>query len=316
MDPREITKIKLKAIEEFDKIEDNLITIMELNKDGKLQVKDEFKNAYKIGDVKYNSVVSRLHGMQKKINGSYAKYDKTYAEKTTLGRLSFFFRKYFVPIGVNHWGTRRVDWETESLEEGFLNQTMWMLLENYKTLGLKLVTNWGNLSDAQRRAIKRTMIVAGYSLLVNYVIAPMVFGFDDDDDDKWKKLKKESLLKQQLLYVFIKSKSESEQFFPFSGFNEIYKIWKNLSLVVGEFVNLYKLVAFTFFHLREEAIQLFDSKYVDQDLYYEKNAGDAPWMKKNQPKIKKIIYRLFGINGKTFYPKDALQDFKSGTEIW
>ena len=316
MDPREITKIKLQAIEEFDKLEDNLITIMELNKDGKLQVKDKFKNAYKIGDAKYNSVVGRLHGMQKKINGSYAKYDKTYAEKTTLGRLTFFFRKYFVPIGVNHWGTRRVDWETESLEEGFLNQTMWMMLENYKTLGIKLMANWGNLSDAQKKSIKRTMIIGGYSLLTNLLIVPVLFGFDDDDDDKWKKLKKESIWKQRGLFVALKVKSEAEQFFPFSGFNELIRVWKNMSLVVGELVNLIKFTALGLGHLKEDFIQLFDEKYKDEDLYYDKNVGDAPWMKRDQPKIKKLFYRLFGVTGATFYTKDAIKNFTNAQENW
>ena len=115
----EINKRRLDALQEWNKLTVNLLDMHEMGKDGKVKIKDEYKDVFQLGSQEFSDIIAKLHAMQKKLNGSYAKFDKSYAEKTSIGRMAYFFRKYFLPIGMNRWGQRRVNYESMTVEQGF-----------------------------------------------------------------------------------------------------------------------------------------------------------------------------------------------------
>ena len=55
----------------------------------------------------------------RRAQGNYAKSDQTRIEAKTQGKLLFFYRKYFIPLFLNRFGTLRPSWETGEVSLGY-----------------------------------------------------------------------------------------------------------------------------------------------------------------------------------------------------
>ena len=305
----EISKRKLTAIEEFNNLDTNLLDILELNKQGKLSIKDKYKNDFEFGNENFNDIIGRLHAMQKKLNGSYAKFDKTYVEKTSIGRLMFFFRKYFVPLGMARWGTRRLDYESASLEQGFY-VTFWQTaVKDLLKMRFNVVANWNNYSDFQKTAIKKTLMDLGAVLVATLGLS--LLGWDPDDKDNAKKLKDAAYAKQVAIFLLLRFRSESKQFMPGAGLQEINKIVTNPSLIFSEttqFINMGYLMAL-------HAGELFGMDY-DKTLYYQTDAGGGGLKDKGDSKLlQQMVQSFTGYSGKTFHPEDAIKGWQYSNRL-
>lgn len=305
----EISKRKLAAIEEFNTLDTNLLDILELDKTGKLGVKDQYKNDFEFGNQNFNDIVGKLHAMQKKLNGSYAKFDKTYVEKTSMGRLVFFFRKYFVPLGMARWGTRRLDYESATLEQGFYITFWQTICKDAGKLRFNVFSNWHNYSDFQKIAIKKTLMDLG--ALIVATLGLSLLGYDPDDKDNARKLKDASYAQQVAIFLLLRFRSETKQFMPGAGLQEINKIFTNPSMIFSEttqFINMGYLMAL-------QGASWIGADY-DKQLYYQQDAGGGGFKDKGDSKLLQQLMASFtGYTGKTFHPEDAIKGFEYSNRL-
>lgn len=308
--PQEIREQKHAALLEFDKLETTLLDVFEM-KSGKLSVKTEFENTFQIGSKQFSDIIAKLHSMQKRINGSYAKFDRTYAEKTSIGRMMFFFRKYVIPLGLNRWRERGVNYEGMQVEQGFyltFLQTVGSDLVNFR---FKVWENWNNYSDVERRAIKRTLgDVAMMAAL--FAMYSLLFGFDPDDEDRFKKLKEKGWGHQAMIYVLLKTRSETEQFLPLPGMglNEINRIYSNPSLIFNEITRYIDMTGLLVQHTGN-----IIGMSSDDGLYYKSQADQSGLKDKGDSKLLAKVIGSLGYTGKTFNPYDAIKSYEYSQRI-
>lgn len=305
--PKEISELKLKALEEWDALDVNLLDVFEQNKEGVVVVKDEYKDVFELGSSEFSNIVGKLHAMQKRLNGSYAKFDRSYAEKTSLGRMAFFFRKYFLPIGVNRWGERRADYESMSPEQGFYLTFIQSWGKDLVKFNWNNLVNWENYSDPEKRAIKRTL--ADIAIVLSIIaVTSLLLGWDPDDPDRYKKLKEKSWAHRASLFVLLKVKSETEQFLPYAGLDEIKGVYSNPSILFNETTRYIKISKLLGMHLLD-ATPFFN---FEGSLYYKKDVDQSGFKDKGDAKIVSEFMRSFvGYNGRTIHPEDALKAFEN-----
>ena len=308
---KEIEKLRLDALKEWDKLDVNVLDMLEMQKDGIVRVKDQYKDDFQLGSSEFSDIVAKLHSMQKKLNGSYAKFDKAYFEKTSMGRMAYFFRKYFVPLGVARWGTRRPEFEGMVVEQGFyltFIQTMGTDLAKFR---FNVVKNWDTYSPTEKRAIKKTLadvaivlaLIAAYSLL---------FGYDPNDKDRMKKLREKGWAAQASVFVLLKLKSETEQFLPplpfigAGGLDEVKRAYSNPSLIFNQTTQYINIVKGLGGHAMS-LTGLVDSS----NLYYKKDTDESGLKDKGDAKIISAMMKTFvGYSGRTFHPVDAIKSYE------
>lgn len=304
MTPQEIQNKKLEALAEFDKLDTNLLDVFEM-KDGKLLVKPQFDKTFDINSQQFSDVVAKLHSMQKRINGSYAGFDRSYVEKTSFGRLIFFFRKYVIPLALNRLSIMRVNYEGMQVEEGFYITFLKTIVSDLKQYQFNIIKNWHTYSDFEKRAIKKTLTEAG-ALLTMIAILSLVLGWDEDDKDRFKKLKEKGWGHQALLYVLLKTKSETEQFIPLPGLglNEIKRIYSNPSIAFNEVTRYIEISSLLVDHAQDIVGLNSDS------LYYKANVDNSGLKDKGDSKLVAKLFGAIGYTGKTFTPYDAIKSFE------
>lgn len=307
LSPQEISARKLEALKEWDTLDTNLLDIHEMDKtDGKLKIKDKYKDVFQIGSQEFSDVVAKLHAMQKKLNGSYAKFDKTYAEKTSIGRMMFFFRKYFIPLGVARWGQRRVDYESMSVEQGFYLTFLQTVGKDLMKFRFNVVKNWNTYSDQEKRAIKKTLADVG--IILGCIAAySLLFGFNPDDKDRMKKLREKGWAAQAAVFLLLKVRSETEQFLPNSGVQEISRVYSNPSLVFSETTQYIKISNL----LLMQAGNMIPGMDFNSDLYYSKKVDESGFKDQGDSKLVAAFMKTFvGYTGRTFNPVDAVKSFE------
>jgi hypothetical protein len=279
---------------------------MELNKDGELDIKDQYKSSFQFGSQQFSDIVAKLHALQKKLNGSYNEFDKAYAEKTSIGKMMFFFRKYFLPIGVNRWGVRRVNYESMNIEQGFYLTFIQTMGKDLAKFRFNVVKNWSNYSPQERRAITQTLTDIGIVLGV-WLAYSVLLGYDPDDKDRFKKLKEKGWAAQAAVFLLLKVRSETEQFLPYAGINEIKSVYSNPSLVFNEttrYINLSTLIG-------EHMLNVLPFVDFNHDLYYSKNVDNSGLKDKGDSKlVAAAVKSLVGYTGKTFSPVDAIKSYE------
>jgi hypothetical protein len=305
--PKEISELKHKALEEWDQLDVNLLDLFETNKEGIVVVKDQYKNVFQLGSQQFSDIVAKMHAMQKRLNGSYSKFDRSYAEKTSLGRMVFFFRKYFLPIGVNRWGERRADYESMSPEQGFYITFIQSWGKDLAKFNWNNLVNWENYSDFEKRAIKRTL--ADIAIVLSIIaVTSLLLGWDPDDPDRFKKLKEKNWAHRASLFVLLKVKSETEQFLPYAGLDEIKGVYSNPSLLFNETTRYIKITKLLGMHLLD-ATPFFN---FEGSLYYKKDVDQSGFKDKGDAKIVSEFMRSFvGYTGRTIHPEDALKAFEN-----
>ena len=303
---KDYTEQRLKAIEEWNAIKENLLDAHELNADGKLAIKAKYKDAFKIGSQEFSDLVAKLHFMQKKINGSYAEFDKAYVQKTSLGRMLFFFRRYFLQLAMNRWGTRRPDYEGMSIEQGFYITFYQTFIKDLLRFRFNIAKNWQSYSPQEKRAIAKTLTEIGIILAV-FAMYSILFGYDDDDEDRFAKLRQKSWGTQSMLFVLLKVNSETGQFLPIAGAEELNRIYTNPSLIWNQVTSYISLSKMALMHIGN-LTPFFD---YDKSLYYQKDSGESFLKEEGDSKFVAEFMRTFtGFTGKTFNPVDAVKGFE------
>lgn len=309
---KEISSKKLEILKRFEASKVNLLDIMELNSKGVLAVKEEYKNVFQIGSKQFTDIVSKLHSLQKRINGSYAKFDKTYTEKTSLGRMMFFFRKYVIPLGLNRWGERRVDYEGMQIEEGFYRTFLRTIGKDLLKMRINVLWNWSNYSDKEKMDIRKTLTDIAV-ILTCVAITSFIMGYDKDDEDNMERLKERPWAYQALIFLLLKTKSETEQFIPIpaAGLAEISRILSSPSILFTNITQFLKLTQLAIL----QTLDLFPGIDYSRNLYYQKDGdiGDGALFLKDEGESKLfagLMKTFVGYTGKTFSPADKIKDFE------
>lgn len=308
---KDISAKKLEALKEWDKLDVNLLDIFEMSKDGKLGVKDAYKDTFEVGSSEFSDIVAKLHAMQKKLNGSYAKFDKTYAEKTSIGRMMFFFRKYFIPLGVARWGQRRVDYESMNIEQGFYLTFLQTVGKDLVKFRFNVIKNWNTYSDKEKEAIRKTLVDVGVVLSIIMAYS-LLLGFDADDKDRMKKLREKGWAAQAAVFILLKLKSETEQFMPMTGIQEVNKVYTNPSLIFSEttqYINIANLMV-------QHGLDLLPGTDFNSSLYYKKDVDESGFKDEGDSKLVAAVMKTFvGYTGRTFNPVDAIKSFEYGQKL-
>jgi hypothetical protein len=310
MSLKDISAKKLEALNEWNKLDVNLLDLFEMGKDGKLGVKDAYKDTFEVGSSEFSDIVAKLHAMQKRLNGSYAKFDKTYAEKTSIGRMMFFFRKYFIPLGVARWGQRRVDYESMNIEQGFYLTFIQTIGKDLTKFRFNVIKNWSTYSDKEKEAIRKTLVDVAIVMAIMMTYS-LLLGFNPDDKDRMKKLREKGWAAQAAVFILLKLKSETEQFMPMTGIQEVNRVYTNPSLIFSEttqYINIANLMG-------QHALDLLPGIDFNSSLYYQKKASEATLLgvtlkDEGDSKLFAQLAALGGYTGKTFNPDEMVKSFE------
>jgi hypothetical protein len=305
---QEISAMKLEALKEWDKLDVNLLDMMEMGKDGKVGVKDQYKDVFQLGSQEFSDIVAKLHAMQKKLNGSYNKFDKAWAEKTSLGKMMFFFRKYFIPIGVNRWGVMRTNYESMTPEQGFYLTFLQTVGKDLTKFRFNVIKNWHTYSPFEKRAIKKTLVDVGIVLSI-IAMYSLLLGYNPDDPDRLKKLREKGWAAQAAVFVLLKVRSETEQFLPPAGIEEIKGIYSSPSLIFQEASHYITMGKMLSMHL----LNVVPGVDFNSELYYKRKASEATFFgmtlkDEGDSKLFAQFMKTFvGYSGKTFHPDEAIK---------
>lgn len=156
----------------------------------------------------------RVHSVVRQLNGAYAKIDKSVAEKSFLGKLAFYMRKYFLPMIYRRFEPYKYDYEERDFKEGYYTTGI-KILGDIAKFNINLVKNWDTyrktLTPQQKLQLRRfasELLIIG--ILFTTIMA--VGGYDDNREleGRW--------LYTMGLYQLMKMKSETETFLPAPGF--------------------------------------------------------------------------------------------------
>ncbi len=129
----------------------------------------------------FKEFVNRVHAMNKRLHGVYNSFDKASVERTTAGRLMMFFRKFVVPGLKKRFKNLGVDEELGDITEGTY-VTLWNSITKQRQDLIKFLTrNENDLTEFQKKNIKRSLIELGYVLAL-MLLSRVLNAYDDDDD--------------------------------------------------------------------------------------------------------------------------------------
>jgi hypothetical protein len=252
------------------------------------------------------SLITEVQAINIKINGNYAKINKTVAEKAALGRATFFFRKYFTPFVTRRFAGRngpKLNAMEDNYHQGYYIEGTRVLMRDI--LGGMLVDRGmavGSFLDIFRGEAKflskkevyssrRLLGEMSFILLLNLLL--IIPGFDDDEDyDEY------SWAHLHLLYQIYKLKSETEQFFPIAGFDEMYRTQANPSLIIGISYNKFRRMPRDLYYMMTG----------DEKARYKRDTHGM-W-KEGDLKILADIYKSLGLRFDILYPEQRLRNFR------
>jgi hypothetical protein len=236
-------------------------------------------------------VQNKIHALNKRLHGIYNNFDKSVAQKYTLGRLGFMYRKFLVPSYTRRFKKLGMDQELGSMTEGFY-RTFWnAFAKDLVTFKAGIMTQWSTLSDFEKAQVRRTLTELGFILALSALIWGLLLMVDDDDEEEMKK----SYAYNFLFYQAIRLRSETQQYLPGFGFKDAYRIVKSptaMTNTVDHFIKFTDQFLFT---------------WDDEKLSYQRRAG--VW-EKGDNKSWAYFLKLIGYSGNNITPEQAVKNFQ------
>lgn len=251
----------------------------------------EIYNKTNFTNQKRQNVMNRLHALNKRMHGIYNDFDKATAQRYSLGKLSFMYKKYLVPAYKRRFKNLGYDEELGAQTEGYY-KTFWNLyLKNLVQLKTSLIKNWADMSPFEKAQIKRVIAEATLILSLTLLVAALRAMVDDDDDDL-----KKNYAYNFILYQAIRMRSETSQYIPIYGLRDAYKNVKSPSAATS---TIDRAIKFT----DQFLIKSWDS----EKAVYQRRTGI--W-EKGDNKSWAYFLRLMGITGYTLTPEEAIKSFE------
>ena len=252
---------------------------------------EEIYNKTDFTDGKRQNIMNRLHALNKRMHGIYNDFDKATAQRYSLGKLAFMYRKYLVPAYKRRFKNLGYDEELGAQTEGYY-KTFWNLyLKNLVTLKTSLIKNWADMSPFERAQTKR--VIAEATIILALTALVMVLrGIADDDDDELKK----NWAYNFVLYQAIRMRSETSQYVPIYGIRDAYRTVKSPSAAT---TTIDRAIKFT--------DQFFIQSLDPEKAVYQRRTG--VW-EKGDNKSWAYFLKLMGITGYTLSPEEAIKSFE------
>ena len=298
-----VAMMKAKKVKQGDKMI-SLYDAFEKTNTGIPKLKDGVE--FTMDDVKNFS--SKIHAVNKKLNGSYAKFDKMLIEKYSIGRLLAFMKKFFFPLMVNRLGKRRLDIEEGQLVEGhyrtFYNtviKDLWeyrnKILNPTESAIASVYRDYkaGYYTEAEMANIKKTLVEVGAFIAFTLLLA-LAFSDDGDKDRSFAGLYTKYLLlkiRRELGTTSVFSPDETYSMTikqPFFVANSISAATKLLGMAVVQPINW-----------------VSDGAVGDKYLYYQRKT--APFWEEGDSKLLAQALKVAGIKVNIFDPKQLIAGY-------
>lgn len=187
--------------------------------DGQIKI----KAGADLTEAQLNEFQDRVHSVLRQLNGAYSKIDKSMAEKSFLGRLAFYMRKYFLPMAYRRFEPFKYDYEERDFKEGYY-QTAFRFIRDLVKLNGQMLRNWDTYKNTMNETEKRNLRRFASEILIIATLGLTILaigGYDDDRELKghWGYA--------MAVYELMKVKSEAETLLPGPGFNEISSIFSS-----------------------------------------------------------------------------------------
>ena len=258
----------------------------------------KLKEGVQITDRELREYMTRIQGVNKLLNGSYAKLDQTKIEKYSLGRMAIFMKKFFIPLFVNRFGKFRGDSELQDVREGhyisFYNAIVKDMLnlpigEIYAKM--KKSPEDGGYTDLQKAAITKTLTEIAFITALTIIL--VMLGYDDDEDD--------SDAKKFAQYIALKLRREVATFTPVAAPQEFASFFSRPFAAMSSTGNLINLGGM----ILKTPINVATGAFED-DLYYQRktsmwDAGDSKFLA--------LLYKSMGLKLNIAHPDQLLQGY-------
>lgn len=307
-------------------------------KDGKIQLKPNVPAEW---GITYNEAGEQIIGEKFKqkrnqyqrvidnLNGNFGREERPEADRYLLFRYVSFFRRFFTSMLMNRFaysgslrnGTSRgrYDYALGDTKQGFY-------IEFLKLIGNTFRNKFRNIpymSSEEKSAAMRVLTEVGTVSIINFLVLPLIFGFDDDDEDRFKKLKAKSgalpafgvvddptrpfdiggWLSNHMLLSLMSTNGEGDQFIPFPGYglNNYKQMLDVKSVAFGPTIK-------TAFDLIQDVAYLTTG---NEKAYYQKDAGAYEFNQEGDPKLYNHLAKAFGFNSSTMDPAKAIQLYQN-----
>ena len=156
--------------------------------DGDLQVKSEFKNL--VTKELLNSINGKIEHVATNVDGVMSHTDKGKLARSWAGDFLLMHRGWFVNLIDTRFQKEKMNWLTEKEEIGYYRASssfMWDSLKEIFTEGNFPMTgsfeSWNNLSDARKRAVKKTGLDFLFLTIAAFLAALANRVADEGDED-------------------------------------------------------------------------------------------------------------------------------------
>lgn len=307
-------------------------------KDNKIHIKDSVDPSYGVsydqegnlvlGD-KFIALRNKYQRVIDNLNGSMGREQRPEADRYLLFKYVSFFRRFLTSMLTNRFaysgsilsGTARgrYDYRLGQDKLGWYIQFGKLVANSFRT-GFK---NLPYMSSDEKAAFFRMMTEVGTVSIMNFLIVPLIFGFDDGDDDRYKKLKAKSgplplygvmndpahpfdlggWLSNHALLQFEQVSNENDQFivWPGMGLNNFKEMLDIKTLVAGPTLKSY--------------IDIINDAYLvstgNEKAYYQRNSNAYFWAQEGELKLWNHIGKAIGFNASTVDPVNSLKNFES-----
>jgi hypothetical protein len=243
------------------------------------------------GGQKRIDVQNKIHALNKRLHGIYNNFDKSVAQKYTLGRLAFMYRKYLIPSYTRRFKKLGMDQELGSMTEGYYRTFWTQFAKDIVTFKSGILSQWKSLSDFEKAQVRRTIAELGMILALWATVMALKSMVGDDDDEL-----KQSYAYNFILYQAIRMNSETKQYLPGVGLKDVYKVVKSPSAMTSTLDRVIKFV--------DQFVFTWDPEKLD----YQRKTG--VW-DKGDNKSWAYFLRLMGITGYNLTPEEAVKGFQS-----
>ena len=273
------------------------------NEDGKpadmydMLIKDD-KGMYKIdprvANVSQLEITNKLAAVQKKTNQLKGTFDRSMAERRSIGKLATLFRRFLAPGFRRSWGHGglgdvsylHIDTEAGTISEGAYWTTFKYFRDQSKSIFEGEFSNiYSMMSPEEKSNVRRTAVQAS-AYASSIIIAGLLIGAAADEDDP-------EVARRYMFWAYQARRLQTE-IAAFTNPKEAYNITKSPSAAARPMMNIYDLFTHIAFKELPYAVGI---DVAEKDLFYQRKSGKYnKGDRKTWSKFEKVLPVWSGIN--------------------
>lgn len=318
------TKVQLPLLESFEIVNGRIQSKEGIDKewaisydsDGNQTVGEKFLNKRK-----------EIHQVLNNLQGAYAKLDQPEAQRYMAYRFIMFIKRFFTPMAINRFGMAkggraRYNVGLNDVHTGFYTDTAKTLLKIIRTKGAYA----SYMQKEEAANVKRALAESMMLFMMGYLLLGL--GWDDDDADRenfakmrarsgalpsWFTNDKKSanydtlgFLQNHAIYLMYSIRAENEQFLPnirgMKNFKEMITLQSaSIKPTIGQYLNV--------------AENMWNLISGDDKAYYKRDVGPYRWQEKGDAKLASDFLKIFGLNGYSVDPNQAMRGLRSAENM-